>query len=219
MREQIRNTVTMSHNRSFRCLFWLGCSVGLFVGCAEPSSEKQVAEQQAPETNAAAPDHQRAPGHTSEHPDSEQAKHTDRSEGEQVSVVLMVPEQPVQPGMQFPLTVKFKIAPLWEIRTIDAQPEKLATQLELKLPDGFQAQGDWQVPPTGRSMSFDSHPVYSGEAVFQRTIEVGKEVPAGPRSVTCQIHYQACDEQRCLSPVQKDLKVTVQVKPAQSAGN
>lgn len=219
MREQIRNTVTMSHNRSFRRLFWLVCSVGLFVGCAEPSSEKQVAEQQAPETNAAAPDHQRAPEDTSEHPDSGQAKHTDRSEGEQVSVVLTVPEQPVQPGMQFPLTVKFKIAPLWEIRTIDAQPEKLATHLELKLPDGFQAQGDWQVPPTGRSMSFDSHPVYSGEAVFQRAIEVGKDVPAGSRSVTCQIHYQACDEQRCLSPVQKDLKVTVQVKPAQSAGN
>ena len=209
MREQIRNTVTLSHNRSFRRLFWLVCSVGLFVGCAEPSSEKQVAEQQAPETQAA------APGHTSEHSDSEQAKHTDRSEGEQVSVILMVPEQPVQPGMQFPLTVKFKIAPLWEIRTIDAQPEKLATHLELKLPDGFQAQGDWQVPPTGRSMSFDSHPVYSGEAVFQRTIEVGKDVPAGPCSVTCQIHYQACDEQRCLSPVQKDLKVTVQVAEPQ----
>ena len=215
MREQIRNTVTMSHNRSFRRLFWLVCSVGLFVGCAEPSFEKQVAEKQAPETNAAASGHQRAPEDTSEHPDSEQAKHTDRSEGEQVSVILTVPEQPVQSGMQFPLTVKFKIAPLWEIRTIDAQPEKLATQLELKLPDGFQARGEWQVPPTGRSMSFDSHPVYSGEAVFQRTIEVGKDVPAGPCSVTCQIHYQACDEQRCLSPIQKDLQVTVQVAEPQ----
>ncbi|HAH46990.1 MAG TPA: hypothetical protein DCM07_19480, partial [Planctomycetaceae bacterium] len=139
-------------------------------------------------------------------------KAVDRAEGEQVSVLLELPAEEVKPGMSFPLTVKFVIAPLWEIRDLNAQPANVATQIKLELPDGFQQEADWQAPPTGRSLGADSHPVYSGQVEFRQIIQVAPEVTPGEYDVSCQVQYQACDEFRCLSPVQKKLQVTVRVK-------
>ena len=107
--------------------------------------------------------------------------------------------------------MKFDIAPLWEIRSLEAQPENVATQLKLELPDGFETQGDWQTPPTGRSQSADSHPVYSGQVEFQQMILVTKEAQPGEYEISSHVQYQACDEFRCLSPTKVTLKLIIRV--------
>ncbi|EDL59705.1 protein-disulfide reductase DsbD family protein [Gimesia maris] len=187
-------------------LICLGCFLLTVSGCEQASDQKVIPESSTtvnqPEVETSVP------------PASQQVSQTvisDRVEGQQVAVLLEIPHQQVKPGASFPVTVKFDIAPLWEIRSLEAQPENVATQLKLELPDGFETQGDWQTPPTGRSQSADSHPVYSGQVEFQQMILVTKEAQPGEYEISSQVQYQACDEFRCLSPTQKRLHVTILV--------
>ncbi|QDU51281.1 protein-disulfide reductase DsbD family protein [Gimesia panareensis] len=201
------NTESVFRTCLLPSVLWSACILITVSGC-----EKSELPEATPEKSADAKLPQEEISPLPSDQQTQQAKNLDRSEGEQVTVILEVPDQPVKAGASFPLTVKFEIAPLWEIRTLDAQPAKVATQLNLDLPDGFQAAGDWQAPPSGRSLSLDSHPVYAGEAEFRQTVQVDAEVKPGEYTLSCQVQYQACDEQRCLSPVQKKLQVTVLVR-------
>lgn len=193
-----------------RRTLWQLCLYGALLtisGCEQAADRETI-----PENSTTAPQPEGETDFPAESQQETALKAVDRSEGEQVSVLLELPGQEVKPGMSFPLTVRFKIAPLWEIRDLNAQPANVATQIKLELPDGFQTEADWQAPPTGRSLGADSHPVYSGQVEFRQMIQVNSEVTPGEYEVICQVQYQACDEFRCLSPVQKKLQATVRVK-------
>ncbi|WP_417380738.1 hypothetical protein [Gimesia sp.] len=187
--------------------FFLACCLSAVSGCEQTSAPKAISENSSSENQPEV--------ETSVPPASQQASPagvSDRSEDQQVSVTLEVPEQTIKAGERFPLTVKFEIAPLWEIRALDAQPVNVVTQLKLALPEGFQTQGDWQAPPSGRSLSADSHPVYSGRVEFQQLIQAREDIKPGEYDISCQVQYQACDEHRCLSPTHKKLQLTVRIK-------
>lgn len=188
-------------------LLCLGSSLLTASGCEQSSDQTAISENS---TTANQPEVE-----TSLPPERQQASQTvvsARVEGRQVSVLLEIPHQQVKPGISFPLRVKFEIAPLWEIRALDAQPANVATQLKLELPEGFQTQGDWQAPPSGRSQSADSHPVYSGQVEFLQMIQVKKDAQPGEYEISSQVQYQACDEFRCLSPTKVKLKLPVKVE-------
>ena len=87
--------------------------------------------------------------------------------------------------------------PLWEIRALDAKPRESATRLELQLPEGIEAVGDWQVPKTARSVSPDGHAVFADRALFTRMIEITQKAAKGEQSIDCAVHYQACNERQC----------------------
>ncbi|QDT92236.1 hypothetical protein [Gimesia algae] len=183
------------------------CCLLTISGCEQASEQKVI-----PESSTVADQPQKE---TSLPRASQQVSQTvvsDRVEGQQVSVLLEVPHQRVKPGTSFPLTVKFEIAPLWEIRALDEQPANVATQLKLELSEVFQTQDDWQAPPPGRSLSSDSHPVYSGQVEFKKMIQVSKDAPPGEYKISSQVQYQACDEFRCLSPTKVKLKLTVRIE-------
>ncbi|MEQ8636650.1 hypothetical protein [Gimesia maris] len=187
-------------------LICLGCFLLTVSGCEQASEQKVIPESSTtvnqPEVETALP------------PERQQTNQTvvsDRVEGQQVAVLLEIPHQEVKPGASFPVTLKFDIAPLWEIRALDAQPENVATQLKLELPEGFETQGDWQAPPSGRSQSADSHPVYSGQVEFLQMIQVKQDTQPGEYEISSHVQYQACDEFRCLSPTKVTLKLTIWV--------
>lgn len=187
-------------------LICLGCFLLTVSGCEQASEQKVIPESSTtvnqPEVETALP------------PERQQTNQTvvsDRVEGQQVAVLLEIPHQEVKPGASFPVTLKFDIAPLWEIRALDAQPENVATQLKLELPEGFETQGDWQAPPSGRSQSADSHPVYSGQVEFLQMIQVKQDTQPGEYEISSHVQYQACDEFRCLSPTKVTLKLTIRV--------
>ncbi|MCA9006082.1 MAG: hypothetical protein KDA70_12495 [Planctomycetaceae bacterium] len=188
-------------------LICLSCFLLTFSGCEQASDQKVIPESSTtvnqPEVETPLPQ---------ERQQTNQTVVSDRVEGQQVSIQLEIPDQQVKPGARFPVTVKFDIAPLWEIRALEAQPENVATQLKLDLPEGFQTQGDWQAPPAGRSQSADSHPVYSGQVEFQQVILVTKEAQPGEYEISSQVQYQACDEFRCLSPTKQRLQLKLNVK-------
>lgn len=187
-------------------LICLGCFLLTVSGCEQASEQKVIPESSTTvnqtEVETALP------------PERQQTNQTvvsDRVESQQVAVLLEIPHQEVKPGASFPVTLKFDIAPLWEIRALDAQPENVATQLKLELPEGFETQGDWQAPPSGRSQSADSHPVYSGQVEFLQMIQVKQDTQPGEYEISSHVQYQACDEFRCLSPTKVTLKLTIRV--------
>ncbi|QDT43702.1 hypothetical protein Pan241w_38040 [Gimesia alba] len=137
---------------------------------------------------------------------------THRVEGKPVSVTLRVPKSHVKPGETIELSVLFEIAPLWEIRTMDAQPADLATRLELDLPAGLQSTGKWLTPEPERSMSLDRHPAYMGKIEVRQKILVEQSAQPGEKRISCSVSYQACDEQRCLKPAAVKLQVSLVVE-------
>ncbi|MCA9015258.1 MAG: hypothetical protein KDA77_07980 [Planctomycetaceae bacterium] len=130
-----------------------------------------------------------------------------RVKGNPVSTTLKLARNHIQPGETIEISVQFEVAPLWEIRTMDAQPADLATRLELDLPAGLQATGAWITPAPERSMSPDRHPAYTGKIEFRRKISVSQDAKPGTQRVSCGVSYQACDEHRCLKPAEIKLQV------------
>lgn len=135
-----------------------------------------------------------------------------RIKGTPVSTTLKLARGNVQPGETIELSVLFEIAPLWEIRTMDAQPADLATRLELDLPARLQSTGEWLTPEPERSMSLDRHPAYMGKIEFRQKILVEQSAQAGEKRIRCGVSYQACDEQRCLKPAAVKLQVSLVVE-------
>lgn len=127
-----------------------------------------------------------------------------------VTVALKLPQREFQPGDEIELSVTLKIAPLWEIRTFDAKPKAVATQLKLGLPEGITAKGDWSHPKPSRSLAPDGHPAFAGEVTFSRTLKVSGKMPAGKTSIECRVHFQACRETTCLRP--EDLELTLPIE-------
>lgn len=130
-------------------------------------------------------------------------------ENKPLTATLSLPKKGFRLEEQLELSLKLEIAPLWEIRAMDAQPENVATRLELELPGGVQTVGNWTVPETTISLSPDSHPVFSGESIFRQKIQITDQTSRGEYQIKCLVHYQACDEKRCLKPTQIELTIPV----------
>jgi hypothetical protein len=135
-----------------------------------------------------------------------------RIEGKPVAVTFRSTRGPRKIGDQVDVSVTFKIAPLWEIRTRNAIPEIAATRIELKLPAGIEPKGDWQSPPSTRSISPDGHSAYTDEATFKRTLVVTEAARPGEQLLQCIVTYQACNERQCLPPTSAELHVPLHVE-------
>lgn len=134
-----------------------------------------------------------------------------RVDGKPVSAVLRLPQRTVATGTQFDLTVELQIAPSWEIRTLDDDPaaDAAATRLELTLPPGISAVGEWAAPDAIRSASPDGHAVYIGKATFTRMLAIDASATKGMAAIACRAEFQACDERTCLRPQAVELSAEV----------
>jgi hypothetical protein len=141
-----------------------------------------------------------------------QLSSTHRVNGTPVSAVLTLEPGRVKLGDEVTLTVQLKIEPLWELRALGDHSETMATQLELHLPGDVATDGDWQAPPSTRSISPDGHPVYVDQATFRQKLRVKPDASPGGRPIECRVNYQACNDQQCLEPAAVKLvaKLTVE---------
>jgi hypothetical protein len=145
-------------------------------------------------------------------PDSSVNGIEQRISGEPVSATLRLAHARVKAGEEVELTVKLKIAPLWEIRTLDAEAGFTATELRLELPDAFEAIGDWTAPPPVRSLMPDVHAAYVDEVVFTRRLRIAEGAPRGKVPIQCRVQYEACNERQCLQPTALELQVLLEVE-------
>ena len=136
---------------------------------------------------------------------------------EPVAVSLKPGTKTVRAGETIDVSVVFDIAPTYEIRDRHAHPPAIATIVELTLPQGFEALGDWSDPPTVQSQWPDGHPVHVGRATFRRKVRVGGDVKPGQCSLGCSVFYQACNDRYCLRPVKQRMLESITVaSPAES---
>ena len=140
-----------------------------------------------------------------------------RTDADPVAAAMNVDATKIRAGETFAVTVVLNVAAAFEIQRLHAPPPAIATELELKLPAGFQAMGEWSTPQAVRSQTPDGHSVYMGEATFTRRIRVEKDVESGQYQLECAIRYQACSDRYCLRPVEHKLAVAATVvSPAES---
>ena len=135
-----------------------------------------------------------------------------RNDGTPVSATLGLSPSRAKAGETIELSVRLKVAALWEIHTLDAQPPLVATRLELDLPGGLETLGEWQAPEPVRSLLPGGHAAYAGEAVFTRRIAVTERAAAGEQRVQCRVSYQACNERQCLRPSAIELATVLHIE-------
>jgi hypothetical protein len=123
------------------------------------------------------------------------------------------PDQP-RAGEPFVVSLNLQIAAPFEIQAVGEPPPKIATQLEMLLPDGFTAPAAWETPLASRSFAADGHSVYQGTVTFRRTVHPHESVAPGSYMIRCRVRFQACDERRCLRPEEPLLERAVQIQPA-----
>ncbi len=132
-----------------------------------------------------------------------------RVDGSPVNALLTIEPSRVKPGEQVAIKVRLEIEPLWEIRELGDPTHPAATSLELKLPTGITALGDWKTPRSIRSISPDGHPVYVDEADFNREL---LELSTGEMVITCRVQFQACNDRQCLPPTAVELASSLELE-------
>lgn len=171
------------------------------AGCGAPVETAHTLGNQSAESIDAAQD---------ERSDLKSAE--DRVDGVPVSSILRLSQPVAKRGEEIELVVELRIAPMWEIHTLNAQPELTATKLEVVAPTGISLMGPWHEPETSRSVNPPGQKVHVGRAVFKRKLAVDAVATAGTHEISCQIAFQACNEHQCLKPQERTLKVPLVIE-------
>ena len=117
-----------------------------------------------------------------------------------------------KPGTTTEVSVHLTIESPYEINDLDAPFPAIATELELKLPEGFQEIGDWNGPEPIRSSAPDGHAVHLGNVTFSKKISIGDEVPPAEYAIGAAVRYQACNGTLCLRPEEFELSTSIEVQ-------
>jgi hypothetical protein len=122
------------------------------------------------------------------------------------------------PGELVTVSVTVKIARDWHVNPVANTREfAIPTKLELTLPSGIATAGAWDIPKPDVALA-DSGPVYTGEVRFTRSLKVDSSAQAAKLELVCKVSYQACDDHRCLRPVEKTLRVPLGITTQSRAG-
>ena len=135
-----------------------------------------------------------------------------RTDADPVEAWIGVGGTEIRAGDTFAVTVGLAIPPPFEIQDRHAPPPAIATTVELTLPAGLHAVGEWSAPSPVRSQWPDGHSVYVGQVEFVRQVRVDKHVKPGEYEIGCAIRYRACNDRYCLRPISFDLPAEVKIR-------
>jgi hypothetical protein len=111
----------------------------------------------------------------------------------------------IKPGAILELVVRVKTAPTWHIYAAEgSKGPGIPTALNLKLPTGIKAEGEWTNPESSRGM--DGQMMYEGTFEFHRKLRVDRDAALGSMRVVCEFSYQACDLRSCQPPTMENLE-------------
>lgn len=120
------------------------------------------------------------------------------SEQEQVSVrVMMVPAQ-VSPGETSSMIVEVNLARGWHI--YGRQPHRhvaVPTQLEVNLPVGVEAVGDWIAEEPVVDPASGGAAVFRDQVVFRQRLHASPSASLGDQAMSVKLVYQVCDDEIC----------------------
>ncbi len=133
-----------------------------------------------------------------------------------VSVRAIAPEEPLQAGSASVLTVELDIADRYHINSDKPLEDYLIpTKLELEPHPGITF-GETVFPIAQmKNFSFSNGPMAVFQGIVRITVEMipAPDLAPGNIEIRGRVHYQACDESTCLTPVWQPFSLMV------SAGN
>jgi DsbC/DsbD-like thiol-disulfide interchange protein len=117
-------------------------------------------------------------------------------------------------GGEATLIVRARTAPGWHVYAAETQPPYKPARVELKLPEMMESLGEWKLPASTpwKDALGDAHVVYEGDFEFRHELRVRADAPTGVQKITCEITYQACNDQSCLPESTLPLEVELTVE-------
>jgi hypothetical protein len=110
--------------------------------------------------------------------------------------------------------VRISLAEPWHINANPAEPKFLRPTL-IKFSDASAVELDSVRYPTGKPYAIEGIDekvmVYEGGVVIRATAK--PKVSAAGGTLTLEVHYQACDDKRCLAPAKKTIEVEFTIAP------
>lgn len=119
------------------------------------------------------------------------------------------------PGERVTLAIRLRVAVGWHVGPVEAADTSgAATTIELRLPDGVVAEGDWRVPrPELIVNAMGNQRGHRGDVLMERDLRVAQKQPAGPVPLEYSVNYQACNDRVCLRPGPDTLRTTLAIVP------
>jgi len=106
----------------------------------------------------------------------------------------------------FTVTVQLDIKEGWHTYDEVGEGSEVLTSLELKLPEGVTAKGDWSRPSGTDGKEPDSL-VYEGQVSFSKSVVI--EPSAYGKSIDVVVSYQACTDDYCNPPQTKTVSIAI----------
>jgi DsbC/DsbD-like thiol-disulfide interchange protein len=107
------------------------------------------------------------------------------------------------------LSIELAIMPGWHLYSnVPVGSAVKTTSVDLELPDGVEAVGEWERPIGRPSIDNPNTKIYSGVATFTRKLKINKS--GRNQSIRITVDYQVCNEKHCLPPAK--LKETLAIQ-------
>jgi thiol:disulfide interchange protein len=124
---------------------------------------------------------------------------TEPSSSEPVTATMRANPSTVRAGETFEILVRARIAGSYYLYASNHLDEPFApVALNLTLPHGVEALGDWKAPAPSRTKSGEL--IYTDSVLFRRPLKVSSNAPVGVMAIAGELHYQACTEELCWPP-------------------
>jgi DsbC/DsbD-like thiol-disulfide interchange protein len=139
----------------------------------------------------------------------------DPTAGQPVVVAAALYPSTGMPDEIVTLAVRIRVAAGWHIgafATGGAAGPSSPTTIDVELPPGVEAAGEWQFPPptahfgpSGRSIG------YGEDVTFRRQFRVPADQPSGELVFIGCVEYQACSHALCQRPATTRLRAAMQI--------
>lgn len=190
---------------------WLTMTlVGLLSGCGADTAATPTAAGRTSRSSESfdVPKRSEASAPTG---DSDEPSVPDPSPSEPVTAVMTLRPASVSAGETFELLVSVRIAGGHFVHTGDDPRETFVPLgMDLTLPEGVDALGDWQLPTPDLGRGNDL--VYRKSVELRRSLKVASTAPAQSLVITGALRYQACNDELCWPPGKLELSVPLIIR-------
>lgn len=129
-----------------------------------------------------------------------------------VSLGAAISRTEAVPGETLSVLVKGKVMSNWHIYARDYTGQFKVVKHTLDLPEGIEAQGDWDRPSAEVYHGSMETLLYRGDLEFSQKIKVTENQSPGEYVITVVFDYQACDPTICLPPKKERFPLVLTVK-------
>ena len=107
---------------------------------------------------------------------------------------------------QYTVTIEMNVRDGWHTYDEEGEHGETATSLELKLPEGVTAKGDWN-RPEGNAGADSQTSIFEGQVSFSRTVVI--DPAAYGKDIEVIVSFQACTDKACNPPQSKTVNIAI----------